>query len=635
LKINQVFQKLINLPRFVKKAIILIIDVLFCFIVTWIALSLRLEIFYPLQSEAFLISSLISAGLLIPIFIFQGVYQVILRFTGGGSQSHVIVQALMIYSFFYIGIFLFIAPQGVPRSLALIQPMLLYLFVATSRLIARYILNIYCKKKLKLNKSGLAIIYGAGSAGRQLVTALNQGIEIQPICFIDDDKNLWGGVIEGLLVYRPDDIEKLLEENPNISDVLLAMPSIKRSKQRKILKRLSNLSVRVRILPSLSELANGQITIGNIREVVIDDVLGRESVKPNPDLMHKNVKGKKILITGAGGSIGSELSRKIITLEPELLILFDSNEFYLYEIERELLNKKLTPRTILVSILGNVLDRNKLINVLKKYEIETIFHAAAYKHVPLIEANPASGVLNNIFGTLNIVEVAIENQVETLVLVSTDKAVRPTNVMGCSKRISELILQAKNSEIRVQNYQYTKLCMVRFGNVLGSSGSVVPLFKEQINAGGPVSVTHPEIIRFFMTIPEAAELVIQASSIGDGGDVMVLDMGEPVKIRDLAERMIHLSGLSVKNTDNPDGDIEIIFTGLRPGEKLYEELLIGENTFKTQHKRIMRAEENFLSWDSLEPLLNELEDAVRLENGDSIKQILKRIVPEYQPYKDT
>ncbi|BDT78450.1 hypothetical protein PKF032_03380 [Polynucleobacter yangtzensis] len=460
-----------------------------------------------------------------------------------------------------------------------------------------------------------------------MASGLRQDTGIKPVAFVDDDPSYWGNSINGLRVYPPHDIPRLLDSGLGITDVLLAMPSASRFRQRQILAHLSKLSIHVRILPGLAHLANGIVKIEDIREVEIDDILGRESVRADEELLHQNIMDKVVLVSGAGGSIGSELCRQILAQKPKILVLFELNEYALYAIEREL--SQLTPSLQIIPILGSVLDRGKLTRVFDQFGVQTVYHAAAYKHVPMIEMNPASGVLNNVFGTLNAVDAAYESKVETFVLVSTDKAVRPTNVMGCSKRIAELVLQAKGLQAQELDMCSTKLTMVRFGNVLGSSGSVVPVFREQIKRGGPITVTHPEIIRYFMTIPEAAQLVIQAGSMGEGGDVMVLDMGEPVKIVDLAKRMIHLSGFSHKDDGNPDGDIEIHFTGLRPGEKLYEELLIGGNILHTSHPRIMRAAENALPWGELSPLLLELEVAIESENGDLIMMLLKKIVPEF------
>lgn len=616
-----------KLPRFVKKLIVLSLDTSFCVVTTWLAFCLRFD-----ESEAFsgsvLTASSVSVLIAIPIFIKMGLYRAIFRFSGWFATLS-LVRAISIYALLYAVPFLIVGVDGVPRSIGIIQPVLLFVGIGSSRLAAKYLLNGWVCKTAQGYGQKVALIYGAGSAGRQIASGLRQGVEIKPIGFVDDDNRLWKGTINGLPVYPPNDVPGLIHSGLGITDVLLTMPSVSRARQKEVLAALSDLPVHVRIVPGLSHLANGVVKVEDIREVEIEDVLGRESVQANEALLHQNIADKVVLVTGAGGSIGSELCRQILAQQPKTLVLFELSEFAIYAIERELTLMH-APVTI-VPILGSVLDANKLNRVCRRFTVQTVFHAAAYKHVPMIEMNPAAGVWNNVFGTLRTVEAACQCEVETFVLVSTDKAVRPTNVMGCSKRMAELVLQAKSLQENRLGVHATKLTMVRFGNVLGSSGSVVPVFREQIKNGGPVTVTHPEIIRYFMTIPEAAQLVIQAGAMGEGGDVMVLDMGEPVKIVDLAKRMIHLSGFSHKDESNPDGDIEIQFSGLRPGEKLYEELLIGDNTLPTSHSRIMRASEHALRWDELEPLLFELEAAVKAENSDAIRVLLKKAVPEFEP----
>lgn len=616
---------LVELPRPTKKLIVLSLDVCIAVFATWLAFCLRFDEFVGL-SEPLLWAMAASVLIGLPIFVVQGLYRAIYRYTGWFATI-ALIRALSIYAAIYILVFTIIRVEGVPRSVGLIQPTLLFICVGVSRLLAKALLNRQVVGKSGEDTRAVALIYGAGAAGRQLASGLRQAAGIKPVAFVDDDSNYWKSTVNGLRVYAPNEIPGLLASNLGITDVLLAMPSATRARQREILKQLSDLPVHVRILPGLASLANGDVKVENIREVEINDVLGRDAVQANEELLHQNITGKVVLVTGAGGSIGSELCRQILAQKPKVLVLFELSEFALYAIEREL--TKLGPPVLVIPILGSVLDSNKLARVIRRFGVQTVYHAAAYKHVPMIEMNPAAGVWNNVFGTLRTVESACQAGVETFVLVSTDKAVRPTNVMGCSKRMAELVLQAKSLQENRLGVHTTKLTMVRFGNVLGSSGSVVPVFREQIKNGGPVTVTHPDIIRYFMTIPEAAQLVIQAGAMGEGGDVMVLDMGEPVKIVDLAKRMIHLSGFSHKDEENPDGDIEIQFTGLRPGEKLYEELLIGDNTLPTSHSRIMRAAEHALRWDELEPLLFELEAAIKAENSDAIRLLLKRAVPEF------
>lgn len=626
------FAHLLSAPRVFKKAIVIFVDSFLCFIATWLAFCLRLEDWVGIN-PSMILAAIISVMLVVPIFIKFGLYRAIFRYSGWLATIS-LIQAISVYAALYILGMTLIGVGGVPRSVGLIQPMLFFMAVGATRLFAKFILSRWAHQVNHVGSNAIALIYGAGSAGRQIASGLRQSVEINPIGFIDDDRTLWGNTINSLPVYAPSELPRLLKANLGITDVLLAMPAAGRSRQKAILSGLSDLPVRVRLIPGLSHLANGNVKIEDIREVEIDDILGRDSVEANSDLLHQNISGKSVLVTGAGGSIGSELCRQILAQNPKTLILFELSEFALYAIERELIQANLISEVNIVPILGSVLDINKLSRVINRFSVQTIFHAAAYKHVPMIEMNPAAGVWNNVFGTLRTVDAACQFDVETLVLISTDKAVRPTNVMGCSKRIAELILQAKNSEEILLKKHKTKLTMVRFGNVLGSSGSVVPVFREQIKAGGPITVTHPEIIRYFMTIPEAAQLVIQAGAMGEGGDVMVLDMGEPVKIVDLAKRMIHLSGFTRKDEKNPGGDIEIKFTGLRPGEKLYEELLIGSNTLPTSHDRIMRATEVKLSWTKLEPMLLKLEAAVKSEDSDAIRTLLKLIVPEFYPQSE-
>lgn len=628
--INRATQILVFLPRGIKKLVVLALDVVLCMLTTWLAFSLRFDDLVPL-SPALELAAGASVFIAVPIFIRLGLYRAIFRFSGWFATLS-LGKAISLYALVYAVPFLIIGVEGVPRSVGVIQPVLLFVGIGLSRLAAKHFLNSWVRKTAPGNWQRVALIYGAGSAGRQLASGLSQGFEIKPIGFVDEDHRLWKGTINGLPVYAPSEVPDLIRSDRTITDILLAIPSASRARQKEILTVLSDLPVHVRTLPGLSHLANGVVKVEDIRDVEIEDVLGREPVRASEDLLHQNITGKVVLVTGAGGSIGSELCRQILGRQPKTLILLELSEFALYAIERELALWQTSVK--IVPVLGSVLDANKLNRVCRCFGIQTVFHAAAYKHVPMIEMNPAAGVWNNVFGTLRTVEAACQCGVETFVLVSTDKAVRPTNVMGCSKRLAELVLQAKSLQENLLGVHTTKLTMVRFGNVLGSSGSVLPVFREQIKNGGPVTVTHSEIIRYFMTIPEAAQLVIQAGAMGEGGDVMVLDMGEPVKIVDLAKRMIHLSGFSHKDESNPDGDIEIRFTGLRPGEKLYEELLIGDNTLPTSHSRIMRASEHSLSWEELEPLLFELESACKVENSDAIRLLLKKAVPEFAPQSE-
>jgi FlaA1/EpsC-like NDP-sugar epimerase len=470
------------------------------------------------------------------------------------------------------------------------------------------------------------LIYGAGQAGAQLVAMLKISHHLRPVAFIDDNDSIHHQQINGLTVYPFDELAGVIEKY-KVRDVLLAMPAASRRKRSQILRKLEAYPVHVRTLPDLMDIAEGRIEVSDIREVDIGDLLGREPVAPDETLLHKNITGKVVMVTGAGGSIGSELCRQIIHLAPEKLVLFELSEFSLYQLEKEL--EKFNLNVPVVPVLGTVLNQQRVGAVCQHFQVKTIYHAAAYKHVPIVERNTNEGIRNNVFGTLSCAQAAIQTGVETFVLVSTDKAVRPTNTMGASKRLAELVLQAlaQSEDLCGQ----TRFTMVRFGNVLGSSGSVVPLFREQIAAGGPVTVTDPDIIRYFMTIPEAAELVIQAGAMGQGGDVFVLDMGEPVKILELARRMIHLSGFSVREQGSPEGDLEIQFTGLRPGEKLYEELLIGDNVTETAHPKIMRAEEVVIVWSALQKVLQQLEAANLDDNSAEARKLLLSTIDGFEP----
>ena len=488
------------------------------------------------------------------------------------------------------------------------------------------------------------VIYGAGAAGNQLVAALRLGKQMRPVAFIDDDCSIADRVISGLQVYKPKHIQRMINET-GAEQLLLAIPSSSRARRREILGYLEGYPLHVRSVPGFMDLASGRVKVDDIQEVDVADLLGRDAVPAQDELLERCIKSRVVLVTGAGGSIGSELCRQILTLQPTHLLLFDHGEYNLYcvlseleqRIESDALSVKLLP------ILGSVRYQDRLLEVMKTWSVDTVYHAAAYKHVPMVEHNIAEGILNNVIGTLNTAQAAVQAGVENFVLISTDKAVRPTNVMGSTKRLAELVLQGLSRELapvlfgdtsNVSHVNKTRFTMVRFGNVLGSSGSVIPLFHKQIQAGGPLTVTHPKITRYFMTIPEAAQLVIQAGSMGQGGDVFVLDMGEPVKIVELAEKMIHLSGLSIRSDKNPHGDILINFSGLRPGEKLYEELLIGDNVASTSHPMIMRASEEFLGWEILKVRLQNLLDAVEKGDYALVRQLLKETVSGYSPEGD-
>ncbi len=595
----------------------------------FVAFSIRLDHLYvpPLQQIwIFAAAPLIST----PIFIRFGLYKAIIRYIGF-KALWAVVKSVLLYSAIWSLLVLMLKTEGVPRSVYVLNCLLAILFIGGSRMIARWLFMGQIASRVKgsavVRKN--VVIYGAGSAGMQLAVALNMGCEQIPIAFIDDNQALHNLHINGLRVYGFSRLSYLIEMF-RIDEVLLALPSISKKRRQEIISMLEPYAVHVRTIPGVSEMAQGKVKVEDIREIDIGDLLGRDSVEPNLELLNKNIKQKVVLVTGAGGSIGSELCRQIITHKPTRLILFEQSEFQLYAIEKEL--RKLSTSVELIPVLGSVANLKRMTEVCHAFCVQTIYHAAAYKHVPMVERNPGEAVYNNILGTLRAAQAAVEADVETFVLISTDKAVRPTNTMGATKRFAELILQALSLDKKLS--KKTRFTMVRFGNVLGSSGSVVPLFREQISHGGPVTVTDSKIIRYFMTIPEAAELVIQAGAMGRGGDVFVLDMGEPVKIIDLARRMIRLSGFEVQDEDNPNGDIEITFTGLRPGEKLYEELLIGDNVSPTEHEKIMRAEEEVIDWKELSSLIHDLQAVTDKGDYASVRDILQKTVSGYTPQCD-
>jgi FlaA1/EpsC-like NDP-sugar epimerase len=605
----------------------LFVDVLLIVTILALSFSMRLgEWFWP---QGDLVYLLFFAPLVaIPIFIKFGLYRAIVRYIGF-KALWVIVQAVSLYALVWGVIALLSGVQGLPRSVILINWILGMLLIGGSRIIGRWWFS--DKKSYSVNafdKRKNVLVYGAGSAGIQLATALTYSQELNPIAFIDDEPTLSNHQIMGLKVHSSNNLGELVA-SMKIEEVLLAIPSVSRNRRNEIINNLEPYPVLVRTVPGVSELAQGKLKINDLNVVSINDLLGRDPVPPNQNYLRSDITDKVVMVTGAGGSIGSELCRQIIQLQPKKIVLFEQNEFSLYTIDQELIQKNL--KIDIAPILGSVLDSKQVERVCKTFSVQTIYHAAAYKHVPMIELNNFSGIENNIFGTLSCAEAAVLSNVDTFVLISTDKAVRPTNIMGATKRFSEMILQALSKKY---NDKATNFSMVRFGNVLDSSGSVIPLFKKQIKEGGPVTVTDPAIIRYFMTIPEAAQLVIQAGAMSKGGDVFVLDMGEPVKILNLAKKMIHLSGLNVKDSNNPNGDIEILFTGLRPGEKLYEELLIGDSVLETEHQLILRSNEEMLPWSDLKLILNKLKTSVDKQNLEGARQALIEAVPGYKPQGD-
>ncbi len=633
------------LPRSAKRFVALMVDLSLCVLTVWLAYYLRLGEFISFAgssewAQGAVWAGVASVGIALPIFVVSGLYRAIFRYSGWPALLAV-ARAVGIYGLLYASVFTAIGVAGVPRTVGIIQPMLLLLFVGASRALARVWLGDQYLSILKRASRPKVLIYGAGTTGRQLAAAMANSHEMQVVGFLDDDDRLHGHVLNGQPIYNPADLDSLATRL-NISDVLLAMPSLSRKRRNEILSQIRSAHVAVRTLPSVTDLAQGKVSISDLRELDIDDLLGREPVTPNHILLAKNIVGKVVLVTGAGGSIGSELCRQILAVNPAKLLLIEQSEFALYAIHQELEEKlaglDVATPPALVPLLASVQDDDRMREIMSTWHPDTVYHAAAYKHVPLVEHNPAAGIKNNVLGTLRTAQAAAENGVSDFVLISTDKAVRPTNVMGASKRLAEMALQALAATQAGTGGTVgtggTKFSMVRFGNVLGSSGSVVPKFRQQIRDGGPITLTHPEVTRYFMTIPEAAQLVIQAGAMAKGGDVFVLDMGQPVKIMDLARRMVELSGLTVKDEQNPEGDIEIAVTGLRPGEKLYEELLIGDNPKPTVHPRIMKTHEEFIPWAEFEAQLTALEMALNVNDVGVIRLMMQQLVAGYIPSDD-
>lgn len=637
---------LLGLPRAVKRSLVMVVDVCVCILATWMAFYLRLDEFVTLNNEVAR-PVFLSIALALPIFAASGLYRTIFRFSGWPAVVAV-GRAVTLYGIVFFTIVVVIRLDGTPRTVGLIQPLLLFLAVAGSRVMARSWLggsypNGHTKKAIPR-----ALVYGAGEAGRQLAVALNAGYEMQVVGFLDDDNRLHGHLINSHPIFSPDDLEDLIESK-GVTHVLMAIPSVSRVRRNEILKKITIRQVVVRTLPSMSDLAEGRVTTSDLRELDLDDLLGREAVAPNHLLLAKNISARCVMVTGAGGSIGGELCRQIIRLEPEKLLLVDISEFALYAIHSELeglLERADNKGTSILPLLASVQNEQRMREIIDAWLPDTVYHAAAYKHVPLVEHNVAEGIKNNVIGTLVTAQVAIEKGVSNFVLISSDKAVRPTNVMGASKRLAELCLQSLfalqesktaskgGDELRGSSPSQTtktKLSMVRFGNVLDSSGSVIPRFRQQIRHGGPITLTHPEITRYFMTIPEAAQLVIQAGAMARGGDVFILDMGESIKIVDLARRMVELSGLSVREKDNPNGEIEIVITGLRPGEKLFEELMLGDNPQPTLHPKIWRAQDPFIPWHELEVNMEILKNLLSQNDIQTVLALLQKLVVGYQP----
>lgn len=641
---------LVNLPRRQKRLIQVATDVVLIWFALWSAFMIRLgldEMYNPVVVHTWLFVA--APMVAIPLFIRFGMYRAVMRYFGNDALVAIIKAVSLSSLLLTLIVYWYSNHQAVvPRSIIFNYWWISLVIVGGLRLAMRqYFMGDWFTAAQHVpftsRDNGLpkVAIYGAGAAGNQLVAALRMGRAMRPVAFIDDDATIADRVISGLHVYKPEHIQRMIDDT-GADEVLLAIPSATRGRRREILGYLEGFPLHVRSIPGFMDLASGRVKVDDIQEVDIADLLGRDAVPAQHDLLERCIVDQSVLVTGAGGSIGSELCRHIVGLCPKTLLLFDHSEFNLYcilsELEQRLARESLKVR--LVPILGSVRNQVQLLDILRTWKVDTVYHAAAYKHVPMVEHNIAEGVLNNVFGTLNTAQAALQAGVSSFVLISTDKAVRPTNVMGSTKRLAELTLQALSREVapvlfgeadNIARVNKTRFTMVRFGNVLGSSGSVIPLFHKQIKAGGPLSVTHPKITRYFMTISEASQLVIQAGSMGHGGEVFVLDMGKPVKIAELAEKMIHLSGLSVRSESNPFGDIAIEFTGLRPGEKLYEELLIGDKVEATRHPMIMSTTEDFLSWDVLKLKLGDLLAAVNEGDYPHVRQLLRELVSGYTP----
>lgn len=615
--------RILGWPRATKQLVVVGLDVVLALAATWIAFTLRLDAPHQPAGSQWWVYGLAPA-LAIPVFVRFGLYRAIFRYTGQAALVAT-AQAVAVYGGLFLGVLLWQQWPNVPRSLGVLQPLNYLLLVGASRAIARFWLAGVSQSRTKAE--GRLLIFGAGTAGVQTASALGISGQFVLLGFVDDDESKVGRSINGVPVFASASVPAVVVRQ-GVTDILLALPSASRDRRNKIIENLRSLPVHIRTLPGMADLATGRVTVQDFKELDIEDLLGRDPVSPDVELLAKNLAAKVVLVTGAGGSIGSELCRQILLEKPRQLLLLDHNEFGLYSIHQELLGlcKAQQLKLELLPLLGSVTNLQRLQEVCRIYRPDTVYHAAAYKHVPMVEANPAEGIVNNVFGTLNMACAARDHGVGNFVLVSTDKAVRPTNVMGASKRMAELVLQALAAE---SGQSTTCFGMVRFGNVLGSSGSVVPLFRSQLSHGGPLTVTHSEVTRYFMTIPEAAQLVLQAGAMARGGDVFVLDMGEPVKIMDLARRMVALSGMSVRDADNPNGDVEIAVTGLRPGEKLYEELLIGDNPAPTSHPRIMKAHEDFLAWPVLDAHLKTLLSAAQTNDVAAIKAVLATCVHGY------
>ncbi len=616
--INQV----LNLPRYAKNVIVIAVDLSLCIICTWLAFYLRLDEFVEFRSLPLNVT-LVSILLAIPIFWLSGLYLIIYRYSSLSIIFSTSV-AVSVYGMLYFSIVSIFGITEVPRSIGIIQPILLLIAINASRLSFKLILELSFNFARMSSNKVKVLIYGAGTAGRQLLRSLENNKKYEVIGFIDDDHKLSRQVLLGKTIFHSSKLENLIDTK-NITHIFLALPIVSRKERNKILDNLKNYKLIVKTLPSIEDIVDGKVSISDIKDLDIDDLLNREQVDPDPKLLSENIKFKTVVVTGAGGSIGSELCRQIVKLEPNKLLLIELNEFALYKTYDELgsLNKDLK----IIALLVNAQDQTKLETIFETFKVDTVYHAAAYKHVPLVEENICEGIKNNVFSTLAIAKASIAKKVSNLVLISSDKAVRPTNIMGASKRLSELCMQGlykHTSDIRAN------FSIVRFGNVLESSGSVIPKFKKQIKEGGPITLTHKDVTRYFMTSTEAAQLVIQAGAMGKKSEVFILDMGQSVRIIDLIYKMVRLSGLSMKDDKNLNGDIEIEITGLRPGEKLYEELLIGDNPEKTDHSKILKTNEPMIAYSELEKELNFLKILLDKNEVNKVKILLEKLLGLYK-----
>jgi FlaA1/EpsC-like NDP-sugar epimerase len=622
IKIDRLITPALALPRYVKRGIAIVVDVALCLLTVSLAFFLRLGEWVPLSLTP-MKAAFAAPVIAIPVFVVFGLYRAVFRYVSGEALTS-IAQAVLVFGLIYASIFAAFGITGIPRTIGIIEPILLLIAVGASRIFGRYLFGTQYRKRLRRSECRNVLIFGAGASGRELRVALADSPDMKVVGFVDHDTSLHGSAVGGVRVWSPQRLAVAVEEL-SVDEVLLAIPSATRRRRNEIVELVRRAGVVVRTLPGLLDLARGKVTVSDLRPLEVEDLLGRDAVAPDQALLEKNSRGKVVLVTGAGGSIGSELCRQIAALGPARLILVEMNEFALYAIHREL-TEAWAGEVELVPLLASVCDSVRMRKIFAAWRPDTVYHAAAYKHVPLVEHNIVEGVRNNVIGTWVCAAAAEELAVADFVLISTDKAVRPTNVMGASKRLAEMVLQALAKQANT-----TCFSMVRFGNVLDSSGSVVPLFRRQITNGGPVTVTHREVTRYFMTIPEAAQLVMQAGAMAEGGEVFVLDMGAPVRILDLAIKMIEVAGLKPRDEQSPDGDIEIVFSGLRPGEKLYEELLIGNDPAATTHERVMMANEDFLPMAQLEAPLARLRKALDKQDAQTVRDQLGALVTDYVP----